>query len=433
MNIRDFNPQPKTKIDKVNKILSENFGMKITEVPSKAKLDKIYEMSGVALNKLKSSSKYFQMHPEYAKYMGVQYVVKQMIQEGMYAESPAYMEMKNMLVSSVQELMDSGYTMDEAASECMNRYRMDNRFAYDDDHVKHIVLLAAKDYMESSCGTREAVEEVDIPQETNTELNEYLLKELAKECGVELEDTASLEAIEEKLNTFAEVSGKSRDAVVGFLNSLEEDKVESGIRYFGGQIAFENKKKDHDGDGDIDSDDYMAARDKAIKKAIAKQKDEPKESMFDDIINDLLSEEIEGTSVEEAEVVMAIRALADDIQDQVERLGRMKNEDIPAITDQMVAEVGLDRAQQFKDSAESLIDQTLSSAKSGKEGIDSLVAGLTGIGSDNMGLGDTSDIMSEPEPESSIDDLDAEPEVDVNEPAAAGPEDEPLGRAPIEV
>ena len=50
-----------------------------------------------------------------------------------------------------------------------------------------------------------------------------------------------------------------------------------------------------------------------------------------------------------------------------------------------------------------------------------------------MGLGDTSDIMSEPEPESSIDDLDAEPEVDVNEPAAAGPEDEPLGRAPIEV
>ena len=27
------------------------------------------------------------------------------------------------------------------------------------------------------------------------------------------------------------------------------------------------EKKDHDGDGDIDSDDYLAARDKAIKKA----------------------------------------------------------------------------------------------------------------------------------------------------------------------
>jgi len=27
----------------------------------------------------------------------------------------------------------------------------------------------------------------------------------------------------------------------------------------------------------------------------------------------------------------------------------------------------------------------------------------------------------------------AEPDMDVNEPAAAGPEDEPLGRAPVEV
>ena len=31
------------------------------------------------------------------------------------------------------------------------------------------------------------------------------------------------------------------------------------------------EKKDHDGDGDIDSDDYLAARDKAIKKAMGKK------------------------------------------------------------------------------------------------------------------------------------------------------------------
>ena len=43
---------------------------------------------------------------------------------------------------------------------------------------------------------------------------------------MELEDVACLDAIEEKLNLFAEVSGKSRDAVVGFLNELDEDKVE---------------------------------------------------------------------------------------------------------------------------------------------------------------------------------------------------------------
>ena len=33
----------------------------------------------------------------------------------------------------------------------------------------------------------------------------------------------------------------------------------------------EGKGKDHDGDGDIDGDDYMAAKDKAIKKAMNKE------------------------------------------------------------------------------------------------------------------------------------------------------------------
>jgi methyl-accepting chemotaxis protein len=38
----------------------------------------------------------------------------------------------------------------------------------------------------------------------------------------------------------------------------------------------EKKGKDHDGDGDIDSDDYMAAKDKAIKKAMGKDVEETK-------------------------------------------------------------------------------------------------------------------------------------------------------------
>ena len=139
--------------------------------------------------------------------------------------------------------MDSGYTMDEV-SRMYEYYRMDNRFAYDDDLCKAYCFTCGKGLHGIPLRYKRSSRRSRYSQETNTELNEYLLKELAKECGVELEDTASLEAIEEKLNTFAEVSGKSRDAVVGFLNSLEEDKVESGIRYFGGQIAFENKKKD---------------------------------------------------------------------------------------------------------------------------------------------------------------------------------------------
>jgi len=432
MFIRDFNPISKTKVTKVNKLLKEHFGMTIgVHFPKKEKLEKIVEMSDEAILKLKNSTKQFQIHPEYAKYMGVKYVVKEMIAEGMYAESPAYKEMKEMLMASVKQLMDSGYTMDEASSECMNRYRQDSRFAYDDEHVLPIVIKAAKDYYESSCASNESLEELAV-EGPQTDLNEKLLSELAKECGVELEDVTSIDAIEEKLGMFAEVSGKSRDAVVGFLNGLEEDAVANGIKFFGAKIKEANKFVDARRKAIAAGDDEFEVDGKTFKVTGDTSDEKKNESMFDDIINELLAEEMEGTTVEEAEVVMAVRALADDIQDQVERLGRMKNEDIPAIVDQMVAEVGLDRAQQFKDSAESLIDTTLQSAKAGKEGIDALVADITGQGS-AMGLGDTGDVDAPELGGDSIDDLAVEPEMDVNEPAAAGPEEEPLGRAPIEV
>jgi len=52
----------------------------------------------------------------------------------------------------------------------------------------------------------------------------------------------------------------------------------------------EKKGKDHDGDGDIDTDDYMAAKDKAIKKAMGKE-EELKEAIKD-IIKKTLSEEM---------------------------------------------------------------------------------------------------------------------------------------------
>jgi hypothetical protein len=148
----------------------------------------------------------------------------------------------------------------------------------------------------------------------------------------------------------------------------------------------------------------------------------------------MLSEEIEGTTVEEAEVVMAVRALADDIQDHVERLGRMVNEDIPAIADQMVHEFGADKASQFKDSAEQTLSQALDSAKAAKDGVNELVGSITGeeMNLSSGGIGDLgADNMAEPEMDPlGDDDLG---DMDVNEPAAAGPEEEPLGRAPVEL
>jgi hypothetical protein len=439
MFIRDFNPNGKTKITNINKLLKEQFNMTIkNSFPKREKLETIKEMSQNAIIKLKNTTKKFQLEPEYAKYLGIKDVIDTMLAEGYYAESPAFMEMKGMIVASVQQLMDSGYTMDEASAECMNRFRQDSRYAHEDGVILPIIIKAAKEYYgEGSC---ESIEEIAVDG-PNTDLNEYLLKELSKEVGVELTDPSSIDAIEEKLGLFSEVSGKSRDSVVGFLNGLEEDALSNGIKFFGAKVAQHNTNEATKFGHSL-RDKGMS--DEEIGKKINMSADEVKdmldktekknESMFDSIIDELLNEELEGTSVEEAEVVMAVRALADDIQDHVERLGRMVNEDIPAIADQMIHEFGADKAAQFKEEAETVLSAALDNTKQAKDGVNQLVGGITGqemsLGGNEMG-----NIEDPIGADSPIDDMDMdmpEPEMDINEPAAAGPEEEPLGRAPVE-
>lgn len=432
MKINNFNKTGYDKVKELNSYLKENHGVKVSGFHPKAKLEKVREQAQQHVITLRNTNKKFNLDPEYAKYLGVRDVIDVILESGLYADSPALEGMKSEIYANVQNLMDSGYTMDEASKQCMNNFRQDSRYAYDDEFVLPIVLKAAKDYMES-CGSKHESVEEELTEEPNTDLNEYLLRELAKECGVDIEDNTSLEAIEEKIGLFAEVSGKSRDAVVGFLNGLEEDAVVGGIQMFGKKVAEQNKftgaRKDAIAAGksefEVDGKTYKITGDTSDEEEQVK-----KESMFDDIIDDMLAEEV---NVEEAEVIMAARALADDVQDMVARLGKMVNEDLPAIQDQMRAELGAEVAASFQDSMVSAVDGHLAQTKATKQSMDDAIGMLSGEAPMDSGM------MADEPMDAPVDSMDAEVDamaepdaMDVNDPAAAGPEEEPLGRAPVD-
>jgi len=431
MKLTTFNKPAAQRVSDLNKYLKENFGISVKGFHPKAKLEKVREQAQNKIISIKNTNKRFQLDPEYAKYLGVKDVIDVMLGEGMYAESPAYESMCNEVKQTVQELMDGGYTDEEACSECMNRFRKDSRYAYDDQVIMPLVLKATKDYMESCSMSEDSVMDEALAEfvSPETDLTEYLLSELAKECGVELNSMEIYNAIEEKVNTFAEVTGKSRDAVVGFLNGLDEEALVNGIQMFGKKIAERNlldsiqymHKLKNDGKSVEEIAQELDMSVDAVKDAMSKTESvEESENMFDDIIGSMLSEEVE---VEQAEVVMALRALADDVQDHIERIGRMMNEDIPAIADQMSAEFGAEQAAQMKSSMEASLGALLDANKMGKEGIDATVGSLTGVGS-MAGAGmDQQAGLAEPELDAPVD----------NVPAAAGPEEEPMGRAPVDV
>jgi hypothetical protein len=425
MRITNFNQKPADRIKKINSYLKENHGVQVTGFHSRAKLQTVKEKAESTLIKLRNTNRKFNLDPEYAKFLGVRDVIDVMLSEGIYAESPAFESMCNEVKSTVEGLMDGGYTVDEASAECMNRFRKDSRYAYDDEFVLPIVLKAAKDYMEACSGMQEVA--TDMVQAPETDLNEYLLRELAKEVGMELDNVDAIKAIEEKLEMFAQVSGKSRDAVVGFLNDLEEDAVAGGIQMFGKKVSEQNKftgaRKDAIAQGkeefEVDGETYKVTGDTSDEK-----KQPKKESMFDDIISDMINEEVE---VEQAEVVMAMRALSDDVQDHIERVGRMINEDLPAIVDQLIAEFGAQSGAQVKQGAEQALASVLDANKAGKDALDQIIGTLTGV-----------DTMVDPGMDAGMDagmgmeDPAGMEEPADNIPAAAGPEEEPLGRAPVD-
>ena len=427
MNITDFNPTGKTKLGKMNKLLKEQFGIKLNGAPERKKLERVMETANSALIQIRGSQKKFHLDPEYIKFLGIRDAAETMLAEGNYVKSPAYDAMAESLRQTIRELMDAGYSKDDACAETMNRARMNGAWAFAEDVMSPIIASAATQYVaEYEIANDPALVEYDAA----SNMSDALVAEMARELNMKVEDTETLAAIAEKISMFAEVSGRSPEAIVEFLNGLNEADMVSGIQMFGRKVASENKfayaakqakasgKKEFELDGE--KFPVKEAQEAAARGDV---------SMFNDIIDSILNEEVD---VEQAEVVMAVRSLADDVQRQIERISDMMNKDVPAIADQMRAEQGASAAQQFSDTMASTLGTYLEGAKSCKTAIDSQVMSLSGeAGADMGGLGDTGAMDAMDAPMDDTDDLGLDAPVDTNEPAASGPESEPLGRAEV--
>jgi len=216
----------------------------------------------------------------------------------------------------------------------------------------------------------------------------------------------------------------------------------------------EAKKKDHDKDGDIDSDDYMAAKDKAIKKAMGKDKKEEsvKEELTDkqkklpaglqkaiakkqgDKPKDKVEEKVQSLKalleqeVEQAEIVIAAKSLVDELQDMIEQLGKMQNDELGAVVDQMSYQYGADKASAFNQAVASQLETLLASAKTAKEAVNNEVLVLTGEAPAQSDMAPADSDLGTMDDDG--EDLEA-PADDLTggDDSASGPEENPLGRA----
>ena len=425
MNVNQFNTSNLDRLGKIQKYLVENYDINVGKVLPQKKLDKAYRAVEQRIANLRNKGSKFQLDPNYGMNIMVRDALGIMITEGLYYEGENYRKLMDELYEYSCSLAESGDDYDTVMASAGKKYDvMPARYP------KEMVLAALAEQLKPMYEIAPAVAgamragamgfgagagagltggSVNLESEINELENPPVdddnpLRYLDKEGNYENETDRK----------FAYIMGKALGKQDYYKFSLSE--------LFAELESIDVKMADA-----LEQEYIRHAKAKGVQPMSFKESKQPSsfDIFLDEVVDSMVTEEIAGTSVEEAEVVMAARALSNDIQDHIERIGRMVNEDLPAISDSMAHEFGVEKARSFKDGMEQLLSSTLEANKAAKEGIDGILSGITGEGDVGGGMMDepADDMMAEPALDDvPLDDFDGAD-------AEAGPIDEPLGRA----
>ena len=396
MEVKHLNSDNLTRLGKLQNYLTENYDINVNKVLPKQKLEQAYQNVEKRLVNLRNKSNKFQQDPNYGMNIMVRDALGIMINEGLYYEGETYRRLMDELYEYGCQLAESGDDYDTIMDSCSKKYE-----AMPARYPKDMILAAiAEKIMPMFDGSmQEDIEDeiLDVIDEPEVKIDVDNSEDIPSNF-----ENATEEMLAELIGDHLS-KGDWRDYTLGELFAELEsvdiekaNKVEKMAKKYGITDLKEMK-------------DFESFLDTLVSEMVGE---------------DTITEEISGTSVEEAEVVMAARALSNDIQDHIERIGRMANEDIPSIADSMAHEFGAQKAADFKNQMEGLLSSLLDANKSSKEGVDALIGTMTGeesaapMPAEDPLAGD----MMEPAMDEPVDDF-------AGADAEAGPEEEPLGRA----
>ena len=402
MEVKHLNSDNLTRLSKLQNYLTENYDINVKKVLPKQKLEQAYQNVEKRLVNLRNKSNKFQQDPNYGMNIMVRDALGIMINEGLYYEGETYRRLMDELYEYSCQLAESGDDYDTVMDSCNKKYE-----AMPARYPKDMILAALAERLmpmfDGSMAVEDAVEE-DMEDEILDVIDE-------PEVKIDVDNS------EESPSNFESATEEMLAELIG--NHLSKGDWNE---YTLGELFAELES--------VDIEKANKVEKMAKKYGITDLKEmKDFESFLDTLVSEMVSEEtiteeISGTSVEEAEVVMAARALSNDIQDHIERIGRMANEDIPSIADSMAHEFGAQKAADFKGQMEGLLSTLLDANKVSKEGVDALIGTMTGeesaapMPAEDPLAGD----MMEPAIDEPVDDF-------AGADAEAGPEEEPLGRA----
>lgn len=136
------------------------------------------------------------------------------------------------------------------------------------------------------------------------------------------------------------------------------------------------------------------------------------------------------TEVSQAEVMMASKGFAQDLQEMIEKIGRLQNEDLPPVTDQMRETYGTDSASAFQTQIYGALQSVMNSLYTAKGQVDDAVTNMAENNGFTLGTDMDRDITGDEETADLDDrDLDNISPDEYNDEFAGAETEEPLGRS----
>jgi hypothetical protein len=133
------------------------------------------------------------------------------------------------------------------------------------------------------------------------------------------------------------------------------------------------------------------------------------------------------SEINTAQVVLAAQDMVDQVQKMLEQISAMQFKDLPALTDSIKNDMGVEQATQFQADATAALTQLLTSLQTGKTQLEAAQGVLTGQAPTVPGAEPAADLGAIP-PAGEEGDVDADLSLDANLP---GDEEEELGGAAL--
>jgi hypothetical protein len=424
MLLNDIGKSPDTTFRRINQHLETNYGFKIAEDASDKDLVSIMEQIEEEITDLKVKGDDARGSPEISKRLLVLEGIKSLREFAlMNFQSPKLNSVVGNLVDYVVDTfeitgMQQG-DFERAVERAMDEYRS-SRYRFPDDVIEQRVRQDAMARIQSSAALDNPQVPVIAPEMPMMEEEEDM-KELDLEEGV-WDDAGSAKR--------ASALGGHAGSVPNTPQAKHAMKVLDNPALSLKPDAEEQVPMIRDKNGRMVPDPF-AAHAAARRKGIVMKE-------HANLVKNL--RRLLETEVSQAEVMMAAKGFAQELQEMVEKIGRLQNEDLPPVTDQMRETYGMESASAFQTQIYGALQSVMDSLYTAKGQVDDAVANMANTGQVTAQVDMDKDInvnvdgmddLGAMDADASIDaDLDnLEGELDAEDEFGGAEEDEPLGRA----